>query len=111
MAPTAEGSDRCHAHGGRPAEPHAPGPPRRSIPLDSTAIAYHLRTTHGLDIEPATIRQWGTRGKISRRASTQRAATADAKGPLPAQDPPAPHYRYDLAEVVAFLRARGDITE
>lgn len=90
----------------------APGPPRRSIPLDSTAISYHLKITYGLEVAPATIRSWGQRGMIERRESRQRAANADAKGPLPTSGCASGIvYRYDLTEVTAFLRARGDIEE
>lgn len=35
--------------------------------VDATVAALHLRLAHGIEIRPATIRQWGKRGHITRR--------------------------------------------
>lgn len=77
----------------RPPDTPAGGLPDRPrpIPLDSVAIAWHLRRTFALTVKPSTVRSWGQRGKITR---------------LPATDG---GYRYDLAEVLAYLELRGTI--
>jgi hypothetical protein len=67
----------------------------RPIPLDATAISWHLKITFGLDVAPVTIRSWGTRGLITRRDPA-----AGPNGQHPA-------YRYDLADVLRYLTERG----
>jgi hypothetical protein len=55
--------------------------------VDATVAALHLQLAYGVMIRPATIRQWGRRGHITRRRQGRA--------------------RYNLLEVVAHATARG----
>lgn len=62
--------------------------PRKRL-VDSTVAALYLAKTYGLTLSPAAIRQWGTRGHITRYGTGRHG----------------PHY--DLNEIDAYIRARG----
>lgn len=49
--------------------------------VDVIAGALHLSRIHGVDVDPARIRQWATRGKVTRHGRRGR------------------HTRYDLEEL------------
>ena len=67
-----------------------PDTPLAPIWVDATVAALHLQLTYGAEIQPATIRQWGRRGHVTRR----RQGLA----------------RYNLHDVVAHATTRGLIS-
>lgn len=73
--------------------PPAPAHGLAPIPLDSVAIAHHVRVTYGIPCDPATIRKWAQRGKIRRLL-----------GSSPRLN------RFDLREVIAYMRSIGWLT-
>lgn len=64
-----------------------PEPEPAPVWVDATVAALHLQLAYGVRIQPATIRQWGRRGHITRRRQGRA--------------------RYNLLEVVAHATARG----
>lgn len=60
---------------------------RRAILVDAVMASLHLQLAYGVDVSPARIRQWASRGEIPRRRTGR--------------------YRYDLHDIIARATALG----
>jgi hypothetical protein len=65
--------------------------PRTDL-VNALDVAHYLRVTYDVEVQPATIRKWASRGRIGSHSMHR-----DARG------------RYDIREVIAYARELGII--